>query len=143
MIRAKTKRIRTPRLHELRGGMSHTVGRARVKEDWSFRSGPDRVALKLQGIYILHALDTEFYKIGVAIDPDTRRSELQCGIPFLLDLVYFSGPLNGAAIKIEVAAHAQARKQKRGSPADNEFFRFKDDAEAMDFIKRFCGLASR
>jgi hypothetical protein len=137
MLRARSKRLRTPRIHELRGSTAHASGTQGVRENWSLRSDPHRLSLKRQGVYLLHAVGTEFYKIGVAIDVESRRKELQCGTPFLLELIYFFRPIGGNAIKIEGFAHAKAREQKRGSPADNEYFRFSSDDEAIAFIQNW------
>lgn len=139
MLRVRYRQKRRPRLHEIRGSASHAVGaRGRVKEDWSFRSSSRREVFERQGIYVFHAVGTDFYKIGVTVDPETRRRELQCGIPFVLELVYFFCPA-GNAQRIEAAAHAKAREEKRAAPADNEFFRFASRDEARDFVKKLVG----
>lgn len=136
MLRAKPKRLRSPKLHELRGSAIGSVGSRRIGEDWSMRSSPHKLLLKNQAIYVFHAVDTLFYKIGIAIDIEARRRELQCGIPFNLELVCFFHP-EGNARRIESAIHAKAREQKRYSPADNEYFRFESDEDVINFLKLF------
>lgn len=136
MNRAKPKSYRTPRIHELSSTSTIPRGNRRSIEDWSMRSAPHRQILRTQAIYVLHACGTPFYKIGTAANIEARRRELQCGNPFVLELVYSFVP-NGNARRLEAVIHQRARDQKRGSPADNEYFKFENRQEVIDFVKTF------
>jgi hypothetical protein len=137
MRRAMRIQYRRPRLHTLSGGILQPMADKRVMEDWSFRSSDHKVRAKAQGIYLMHAQGTEFYKIGVAVNPDNRQRELQCGCPFVIKLLYYFRPSSQQAAKIEREMHNQARELRKLSPANNEFFLFDSSREAIAFIKQW------
>jgi hypothetical protein len=77
-------------------------------------------------IYLVHALESDFYKIGFATDVKKRLAALRTACPFALKLL----ATRDGTIGIEQSIHAHLRKHHvRG-----EWFQFASPPQAMYFF---------
>jgi hypothetical protein len=105
----------------------------------SFRSA-DAEAQALAGyVYVIVPSGYPFVKVGVAVSPITRLSELQCGCWAELSVKRLVGVLDGSAVLLEKAAHRELRA--RGHGYRGEWFECGPD-EAVDAILTAAGGAT-